>query len=100
MEEYFMKIEELFDSLGVSFTQILGIRYDDNKGAFYFTDEMQSARFEILYDDAIEISTSSSSIFMGSFDFTKYEIERGVYRGNEYILLEDKKFRYLQIFLK
>lgn len=95
-----MKIEELFDSLDVPFTQISSIRYDDNKGTSYLTNEMLSTRFEILWDEAIEISTSPSSTFIGAFDFKKYTIERDVYRGNEYIILEDKKFRYLEIYLK
>ena len=43
MEEYFMKIAELFDDLDIPFIQISSIRYDDNKGTSYLTNEMLSA---------------------------------------------------------
>ena len=50
-----MKIAELFDDLDIPFIQISSIRYDDNKGTSYFTNEMLSAGFKILNDEAIEI---------------------------------------------
>ena len=94
MEEYFMKIAELFDDLDIPFIQISSIRYDDNKGTSYFTNEMLSAGFKILNDEAIEISSSSK--FIGAFDFTKYKI----YRDDKGVILEDKKLRYLEFYLK
>ena len=98
MEEYFMKIAELFDDLDIPFIQISSIRYDDNKGTSYFTDEMLSAGFKILNDEAIEISSGSK--FIGAFDFTKYKIYREIYRGDKCVILEDKKLRYLEFYLK
>jgi hypothetical protein len=94
MEEYFMKITELLNDLDIDYMQISSIRYDDNKGTSYFTNEMLSAGFKILNDEAIEISSGSK--FIGAFDFTKYKI----YRDNEGVILEDKKSRYLEIYLK
>lgn len=89
-----MKIAELFDSLNVLFMQISSIRYDDNKGTSYLTNEMLSAEFKIINDEAIVISSSSK--FIGAFDFTKYKI----YRDDKCVILEDKKLRYLKIYLK
>ena len=91
-----MKIAELFDSLDVLFMQISSIRYGDNKRTSYLTNEMLSAEFKIINDEAIEISSSSSSKFIGAFDFTKYKI----YRDYKCVILEDKKLRYLEIYLK
>ena len=93
-----MKIAELFDSLNVLFMQISSIRYDDNKGTSYLTNEMLSAEFKIINDEAIVISSSSSSSsnFIGAFDFTKYKI----YRDDKCVILEDKKLRCLEIYLK
>ena len=89
-----MKIAELFDDLDIDYMQISSIRYDDNKGTSYFTNEMLSAGFKILNDEAIKISSHSE--FIGAFDFTKYKI----YRDNKCVILEDKKLRYLEIYLK
>jgi hypothetical protein len=94
MEKYFMKITELLNDLDIDYMQISSIRYDDNKGTSYFTNEMLSTGFKILNDEAIEISSGSK--FIGAFDFTKYKI----YRDNEGVILEDKKSRYLEIYLK
>lgn len=91
-----MKIAELFDSLDVLFMQISSIQYDDNKGTTYLTNEMLSAEFKIINDEAIAIVISSSSKFIGAFDFTKYKI----YRDDKCVILEDKKLRYLKIYLK
>lgn len=89
-----MKIAELFDDLDIPFIQISSIRYDDNKGTSYLTNEMLSAGFKIFNDEAIVISSRSK--FIGAFDFTNYKI----YRDNKCVILEDKKSRYLEIYLK
>jgi hypothetical protein len=89
-----MRIVDLLNDLNIDYMQISSIRYDDNKGTSYFTNEMLSAGFKILNDEAIEISSCSK--FIGAFDFTKYKI----YRDNKGVILEDKKSRYLEIYLK
>lgn len=89
-----MNITQFFDGLDIDYMQISSIRYDDNKGTSYLTNEMLSAGFKILNDEAIQISSRSE--FIGAFDFTNYKI----YRDNKGVILEDKKLRYLEIYLK
>ncbi len=89
-----MKITELLDDLNIDYMEIESLRYDDNNGTSYLTDELLQVGIRILNDEAIEISSSSK--FIGAFDFTKYKI----YRDNKGVILEDKKSRYLEIYLK
>lgn len=87
-------LSDLCDTLGISYTDISSIRYDDNKGTSYNCNEMLHVGIKILYNEAIQITGFGN--FIGAFDFNKYEI----YSESSYFILEDNKSRYLEIYLK
>lgn len=89
-----MRVVDLLNDLDVDYMRISSIRYDDNKGTSYFTDRMLEVGIYIANDEAIEISSGGK--FIGAFDFKKYK----TYRDENGIILEDKKLRYLEIYMK
>ena len=89
-----MKFTELLDDLNIDYMEIESLRYDDNNGTSYLIDNLLRVGIRILNDEAIEISDISK--FIGAFSFKNYKI----YHDNSYIILEDKKLRYLEIYLK
>lgn len=93
-----MELMDLLDSLDLSIKDIKTIAYDDNKGTRYTCNDLSKIGIKILYDEAISITGFGQ--FIGAFNFKKYETYRDEHDNEKYIILEDNKLRYLEIYMK
>lgn len=94
LKESKLSLSDLCDTLGISWQDIVSIRYDDNKGTSYVCNDIVHIGIKILYNEAIQLIGVGD--FIGAFNFNKYKI----YSEPSYFVLEDDKLRYLEIYLK